>query len=101
MKIDFKKGDQVVVITNALGNKFTWEVVGFDGCMVEISQIGQPNEYEWVHYMEIAYATPEGIQANRRLDQINCWSCGKTMTHKQRSENDGFCVHCNAEVCGG
>jgi hypothetical protein len=49
----------------------------------------------------IRHAEPEEIQANRRLDQIKCWSCDKTMMHKQRSENDGFCIHCNAEVCGG
>ena len=50
---------------------------------------------------KIRHAEPEEIQANRRLDQIKCWSCDKTMMHKQRSENDGFCIHCNAEVCGG
>ena len=62
---NFKVGDKVFVTTIALGNKFTWGVVGFDGCMLEISQIGQPNE--WVHYSEIAHATPAEIEAGHRL----------------------------------
>ena len=49
----FEVGDKVVVLTNALGNKYTWIVESIDGIMVEISQVGQPNE--WVHYSEIAH----------------------------------------------
>ena len=49
----------------------------------------------------VRHAEPEEIQACRRLDQIKCWSCDKIFTTKQLSENDGFCVHCNSEVCGG
>ena len=61
----FEVGDKVVVLTNALGNKYTWIVESIDGIMVEISQVGQPNE--WVHYSEIAHTTPEEIKAGRRL----------------------------------
>ena len=57
----FEAGDDVVVLTNALGNKYTWIVKSIDGIMVEISQLGQPNE--WVHYSEIAHTTPEEIKA--------------------------------------
>lgn len=31
-------------------------------------------------------------------DIVKCWSCGNNMTYIQRSENDGFCIHCNAEI---
>ena len=61
----FEVGDKVVVLTNALGNKYTWIVESIDGIMVEISQVGQPNE--WVHYSEIAHTTPEEIKAGHRL----------------------------------
>lgn len=30
--------------------------------------------------------------------EIECWSCGHTMTMEQRSTNDGHCVKCNAEI---
>ena len=53
-------------MTNALGNKYTWMVESIDGIMVEISQVGQPNE--WVHYSEIAHTTPEEIKAGKRLE---------------------------------
>lgn len=62
----FEAGDDVVVLTNALGNKYTWIVKSIDGIMVEISQLGQPNE--WVHYSEIAHTTPEEIKAGKRLE---------------------------------
>ena len=62
----FEVGDDVVVLTNALGNKYTWIVKSIDGIMVEISQLGQPNE--WVHYSEIAHTTPEEIKAGKRLE---------------------------------
>lgn len=62
----FEVGDKVVVLTNALGNKYTWIVESIDGIMVEISQLGQPNE--WVHYSEIAHTTPEEIKAGKRLE---------------------------------
>ena len=61
----FEVGDKVVVLTNALGNKYTWMVESIDGIMVEISQVGQPNE--WVHYSEIAHTTPKEIAAGHRL----------------------------------
>ena len=61
----FEAGDKVIVLTNALGNKHTWIVESIDGIMVEISQVGQPNE--WVHYSEIAHTTPEEIKAGHRL----------------------------------
>ena len=61
----FEVEDKVIVLTNALGNKYTWIVESIDGIMVEISQVGQPNE--WVHYSEIAHTTPEEIKAGRRL----------------------------------
>lgn len=61
----FEVGDKAVVLTNALGNKYTWMVESIDGIMVEISQLGQPNE--WVHYSEIAHTTPEEIKAGKRL----------------------------------
>ena len=92
----FEVGDKVVVLTNALGNKYTWMVESIDGIMVEISQVGQPNE--WVHYSEIAHTTPKEIKAGRRLSKIKCWSCDKEMSHSDRAENDGFCIHCNAEI---
>ena len=57
----YEVGDKVVVLTNALGNKYTWMVESIDGIMVEISQVGHPNE--WVHYSEIAHTTPEEIKA--------------------------------------
>ncbi|MEQ1068602.1 hypothetical protein [Acinetobacter lwoffii] len=62
----YEAGDKVVVLTNALGNKYTWIVKSIDGIMVEISQLGQPNE--WVHYSEIAHTTPEEIKAGKRLE---------------------------------
>lgn len=62
----FEVGDKVVVLTNALGNKYTWMVESIDGIMVEISQVGHPNE--WVHYSEIAHTTPEEIKAGKRLE---------------------------------
>jgi len=62
----FEAGDDVVVLTNALGNKYTWIVKSIGGIMVEISQLGQPNE--WVHYSEIAHTTPEEIKAGKRLE---------------------------------
>lgn len=62
----FEVGDDVVVLTNTLGNKYTWIVKSIDGIMVEISQLGQPNE--WVHYSEIAHTTPEEIKAGKRLE---------------------------------
>lgn len=49
----FKIGDRVRVIVYAIGNKFPWVVNSIDGCMVEILQIGQPNE--WVHFSEIIH----------------------------------------------
>jgi len=48
----------------------------------------------------IEHATPEEIQAGRRLDQIKCWSCDKSFTTEQLKLNDGFCIYCNAEVYG-
>lgn len=62
----FEVGGKVVVLTNALGNKYIWIVKSIDGIMVEISQLGQPNE--WVHYSEIAHATDEEIKAGKRLE---------------------------------
>lgn len=62
----FEVGDEVIVLINALGNKYTWKVKSIDGCMVEISQIGQPDE--WVHFSEIAHATDEEIKAGKRLE---------------------------------
>lgn len=62
----FEVGDKVVVLTNALGNKYTWMVESIDGIMVEISQLGQSNE--WVHYSEIAHTTPKEIKAGKRLE---------------------------------
>ncbi|WP_046205855.1 hypothetical protein [Acinetobacter radioresistens] len=53
----FEVGDKVVVLVNALGNKYTWIVKAIDGCMVQISQVGQPDE--WVHFSEITHATDE------------------------------------------
>jgi hypothetical protein len=38
---------------------------------------------------------PELDDEQRRLD---CWSCKKSMSYAQRSRNDGFCPHCNAEI---
>lgn len=65
----FEVGGKVVVLTNALGNKYIWIVKSIDGIMVEISQLGQPNE--WVHYSEIAHATDEEIKAGKRLEVDN------------------------------
>lgn len=62
----FEVGGKVVVLTNALGNKYIWIVKSIDGIMVEISQLGQPNE--WVHYSEIAHATDAEIKAGKRLE---------------------------------
>ncbi|WP_215900237.1 hypothetical protein [Acinetobacter ursingii] len=31
-------------------------------------------------------------------DQIVCWSCNQNMPSKQHGNNDGFCIHCNAEI---
>lgn len=31
-------------------------------------------------------------------DQIVCWSCNQNMSSKQRGNNDGFCIHCGAEI---
>ncbi len=27
-----------------------------------------------------------------------CWNCEGDMTKEQHSKNDGFCIHCNAEM---
>lgn len=61
----YKVGDKVIVLTNALGNKYTWVVESIDGIMIEISQLGQSSE--WVHYSEIAHATDEEIKVGHRL----------------------------------
>lgn len=61
----FEVGDKVVILTLAIGNKYPWKVDSIDGCMIEISQIGQPNE--WVHFSEIVHATDEEIEAGHRL----------------------------------
>lgn len=61
----FKVGDKVVLLTLALGNAYLWKVVSIDGCMIEISQTGQPNE--WVHFSEIKSATTEEIAAGHRV----------------------------------
>lgn len=29
---------------------------------------------------------------------LTCWACNKEMTFKARSDNDGFCIHCNNEI---
>jgi len=46
----------------------------------------------------VRHATDEEIKAGRRLSKIKCWSCDKEMSHSDRAENDGFCIHCNAEI---
>ena len=48
--------------------------------------------------IQIRHATDEEIKAGRRLSKIKCWSCDKEMSHSDRAENDGFCIHCNAEI---
>ncbi|OTG85553.1 hypothetical protein B9T31_12240 [Acinetobacter sp. ANC 4558] len=50
---------------------------------------------------QFRHATPEEIQVGKRLDQNKCWSCDKPFTTEQLKLNDGFCIYCNAEVCGG
>lgn len=65
-KYPYVVGDRVVLLTLALGNSYLWNVVNTDGCMIEISQIGQKNE--WVHFLEIKHATPEEIKAGHRLE---------------------------------
>ncbi len=29
---------------------------------------------------------------------IECWSCEEIMTLKERSNNDGDCIHCQVEI---
>ncbi len=29
---------------------------------------------------------------------LKCWSCNQYMTFEERSENDGDCIHCGAEI---
>ena len=29
---------------------------------------------------------------------IECWACSNIMTLEERADNDGFCVHCDAEI---
>ena len=53
---------------------------------------------EMAHKDEFRHATDEEIKAGRRLSKIKCWSCDKEMSHSDRAENDGFCIHCNAEI---
>ncbi len=62
----FEVGDRIIVLINALGNRYTWIVKSIDGCMIEISQVGQPDE--WVHFSEIAHAADAEIQAGKRLE---------------------------------
>lgn len=65
-KYPYVVGDRVVLLTLALGNSYLWNVVNTDECMIEISQIGQKND--WVHFLEIKHATPEEIKAGHRID---------------------------------
>lgn len=60
----FEVGDKVVILTLALGNQYLWTVEDTDGCMIEVSQLGRPNE--WAHFAEIAHATDAEIKANKR-----------------------------------
>lgn len=62
----YEVGDKVVILTLALGNKYLWKVESIDGCMIEISQVGQPNE--WAHFTEIMHATDAEIAAGHRLE---------------------------------
>jgi hypothetical protein len=38
------------------------------------------------------------LEAQKDDDVISCWNCEKTMTKKQHSRADGFCIHCKAEI---
>lgn len=29
---------------------------------------------------------------------LKCWACDEGMAFYERSENDGFCIHCQAEI---
>lgn len=42
---------------------------------------------------------PENINSSGKgLHLIQCWSCNKTLTRNQHSQNDGYCPHCNNEI---
>lgn len=38
------------------------------------------------------------LQQIKEDDHIVCWSCDEIISLKERSENDGFCPLCNAEI---
>ena len=46
----------------------------------------------------IAIRLGDEFECPDELCQIECWSCGHTMTLEQRSTNDGHCIKCNAEI---
>ena len=35
---------------------------------------------------------------SRHETTINCWFCGKSQSLHQHTENDGFCVRCDAVI---
>lgn len=67
----YEAGDDVLILTLALGNTYSWKVESFDECMIELSQVGQPNE--WAHITEITHTTDAEIKAKRCLDDEPKW----------------------------
>ena len=70
-------------------------------------QMSDSDDDEWHGGKTLAQAVARCVISMRlgdefeclsELCQIECWSCGHTMTMEQRSTNDGHCVKCNAEI---
>lgn len=86
--LDYRKEHNIFEV----GDKVVWkESLSIISSLMEIESIDGDT---W----GIRHATNEEIKAGRRLSKIKCWSCDKEMSHSDRAENDGFCIHCNAEI---
>jgi rubrerythrin len=64
-------------------------------------QVFQKEQHELAHFEEILqhmHCLSCKKDSNGFSAELACWSCKKDMTLMQRSENDGFCPYCNAEI---
>lgn len=59
---------------------------------IRAKQASKPKDSPLPQHVQLV--TPEAsAPAN-----IQCWACRREMTFAERSENDGFCPHCSAEI---
>lgn len=73
--------------------KSTQSLNNIESCYIEMKQ--ENNQLKAILYELNSLAESVG---NESSDDLKCWSCDKKFTINQHASNDGFCVHCDAEV---